>query len=115
MSPSQIAGFCLVSALTLSMASAQVVPAPSAGNPKAGRDFALRNCTGCHVVSARQLTPPGVANAPSFQAVANMRSTTEMSLHAFFSTPHPKMPNFILPPNEEADVIAYILSLRGRS
>jgi hypothetical protein len=38
-----------------------------------------------------------------------------MSLHAFFSTPHPKMPNFILPPNEEADVIAYILSLRGRS
>jgi len=113
-SPSPI-GLCLFAILTLSAASAQVVPAPSAGDPKAGRDFALRNCSGCHVVSARQLTPPPNANAPGFKAVANMRSTTEMSLHAFLSTSHPKMPNFILTPNDQRDVIAYILSLRRRS
>jgi hypothetical protein len=52
--------------------------------------------------------------APGFQAIATMRSTTEMSLRAFLSTPHPKMPNYIIAPNDATDVIAYILSLRGR-
>jgi cold shock CspA family protein/cytochrome c2 len=110
---SAMARFAFVVVIVVTAASAQIVP--TVGDPKAGRAFALQNCTGCHVVSSRQLTQPRVANGPSFQAVANMRSTTEMSLHAFLSTPHPKMPDFILAPNDEADVIAYILSLRGRS
>lgn len=91
-------------------ASAQVVPA--VGDPQAGRDYALRNCTNCHMVSPQQSTPARAA--PSFQAIANMHSTTEMSLHAFLSTPHPKMPNFIVPPRDAQDVTAYILSLRKR-
>jgi mono/diheme cytochrome c family protein len=99
-------------ALALSAAGAQVVT--DVGNPQAGRAFALRNCTDCHLVSPRQSTPPRVAKVPSFQAISRMRSTTEMSLRAFFATPHPNMPNFVLGPNDQADVIAYILSLRGR-
>lgn len=110
MSLSAMVSFNLAFTLAVSTASAQV--APTAGDPQAGRAYALQNCAGCHVVSSRQSTPARVA--PSFQAIANMRSTTEISLHAFLSTSHPKMPNFILAPNDAADVIAYILSLRDR-
>lgn len=102
-----LAGFGLALALTTSAAQAQ---APTPGDPRAGRDYALRNCTSCHMVSLRQ-SPP-VHTAPGFQAIADMRSTTQMSLHAFLSTPHPRMPNFIVPPKDADDVIAYILSLR---
>ena len=112
MNLSRMATFGIALVLAMSAASAQVVT--DVGNPQAGRAFALRNCTDCHLVSARQPSPPRVAKFPSFQAISRMRSTTEMSLRAFFATPHPKMPNFVLGPNDQADVIAYILSLRGQ-
>jgi mono/diheme cytochrome c family protein len=41
-----------------------------------------------------------------------MKSTTEMSLAAFLTTPHGRMPNFSLSRAEIRDVSAYILSLR---
>ncbi len=97
-------GFAL--GLPIAASSAQ---APVAGDPQAGRTYALKNCASCHMVASSQ-APPARA-APSFQAIADMRSTTEMSLHAFLSTPHPRMPNFIVPPDRGQDVIAYILSL----
>ena len=84
--------------------------APVAGDPQAGRAYALKNCASCHMVSPGQ-SPPA-HTGPSFQAIADMRSTTEMSLHAFLTTTHPRMPNYIVPPNDGQDVIAYILSLR---
>jgi len=34
------------------------------------------------------------------------------ALRAFFQTPHPKMPNLILTPEQSDDVIAFLLSLR---
>lgn len=94
-------------ALPLAAALAQ---APVAGDPVAGRAYAVKNCSNCHMVSPKQA--PKVRTGPSFQAISNMHSTTEMSLHAFLSTPHPRMPNFIVPPKDGQDVIAYILSLR---
>ena len=36
------------------------------------------------------------------------------ALRVFLTTSHPKMPNLILTPEQLADVIAYILSLRER-
>jgi len=84
--------------------------APVAGDPQAGRAYALKNCASCHMVSPTQ-SPPA-RTAPSFQVIADMKSTTEMSLHAFLTTTHPRMPNYIVPPNDGQDVIAYILSLR---
>ncbi|HXP75770.1 MAG TPA: c-type cytochrome [Stellaceae bacterium] len=106
----RLTAFGFIIAVSVTTASAQ--DAPTVGDPQTGRDYALRNCTSCHMVSPRQSPPVRVA--PSFQAIANMRSTTEMSLHAFLSTPHPKMPNFIVPPSDAQDVTAYILSLRKR-
>ncbi len=104
---SWLAALGLVFALPMAASTAQ---APVVGDPEAGRAYALKNCASCHMVSPDQ-SPP-VRTAPSFQAIANMHSTTEMSLHAFLSTPHPHMPNFIVPPKNGQDVIAYILSLR---
>jgi len=39
---------------------------------------------------------------------------TATALRAFLQTPHPKMPNLILAPEQSADVIAFLLSLRDR-
>ncbi|MGH7123668.1 MAG: c-type cytochrome [Stellaceae bacterium] len=105
--------FSWLTALGLSLAlpiAASIAQPPVAGDPQAGRAYVLKNCTNCHMVSPGQSQP--VRTAPSFQAIADMRSTTEMSLHAFLSTPHQRMPNFIVPPKDGQDVIAYILSLR---
>jgi hypothetical protein len=52
--------------------------------------------------------------APDFRAIANTSGMTATALHAFLRTAHPKMPNLILTPEQSADVIAYILSLRDR-
>ncbi|HUK59899.1 MAG TPA: hypothetical protein VLV50_11775 [Stellaceae bacterium] len=84
------------------------------GNPAHGRAFALEVCTPCHVVARGQRSPARFADAPSFSAIADAKGTTASSLNAFLSTPHPTMPNLILKPDEAADVIGYILSLRGK-
>ena len=84
------------------------------GNPRAGRAFALQVCALCHVVAPGQLTPPRLTTAPAFRAIANLTSTTALSLQAFLVSPHPSMPNLILTNDETADVIAYIISLKKR-
>jgi mono/diheme cytochrome c family protein len=93
-------------------AGASAQPATDGGDPAAGREFALQACTPCHVVSNKQVSPPRFAIAPSFDAIANHDTTTASGLHAFLSTPHPTMPNLILTPREQADVILYIMSLK---
>ena len=84
--------------------------AQTTGNPAAGQALAVQVCATCHKVTATQPNPPG--NAPSFAAIADMSSTTEMALHAFFSTPHANMPNLVLTLPQQDDVIAYILDQR---
>jgi len=48
-----------------------------------------------------------------FSDIANTRGITATALRVFLTTSHSKMPNLILTPEETADVIAYILSLRS--
>lgn len=86
--------------------------AQASSNVAAGQALATRVCAQCHKVARNQPATPRSA-APDFAAIANMRSTTEMSLHAFLSSPHPTMPNLILSPEQQDDVIAFILSLRA--
>ena len=60
-------------------------------------------------------TPPRMFDiGPDFETVANTPGMTATALNAFLLTSHPKMPNLILSPEQSADVIAYILTLRGR-
>ena len=51
---------------------------------------------------------------PSFQSVANMSSTTGLSLNVFFRSNHKNMPNLIFSKSESDDIIAYILSLKNK-
>jgi mono/diheme cytochrome c family protein len=86
------------------------------GDAQAGQRLALRVCSACHIVAARQEMPLVAHNAPSFFAIAGRPGTTRQSLAAFLAHPHPlgRMPFPELTPHQIADVSAYILSLRGR-
>lgn len=95
------------------VAAAFPVLAQQAGDPMVGRHLAETWCSGCHVVVPNP--PRGVSNgAPSFAAVANMKSTTLMSLEVFLQSPHPPMPDLRLARGEIDDVAGYILSLRAK-
>lgn len=82
------------------------------GNVHRGRDFAFDNCRPCHVVGPDQRSATRFSDAPDFQSIANMPSTTPASLIVWLTNPHPTMPSLVLSPQEVSDVIAYIESLR---
>jgi mono/diheme cytochrome c family protein len=83
------------------------------GDRGKGRSFALDNCRPCHVVAADQRSPVRFANAPDFRSIANAPQTTPLRLNTWLTNPHPTMPSLRLNPAEAADVIAYIMSLKG--
>ena len=84
------------------------------GDVAAGHAFAREACNACHRVDAEHRAPRLIVIGPGFRDIANTRGITATALRAFLATSHPKMPNLILTPQETADVIAYILSLRDR-
>ena len=86
--------------------------ADTQGNARHGRDFAFDNCRPCHIVAPNQESARRFATGPDFQSVANTRSITRFSLIVWLTNPHPTMPSLVLSPQEAADVIAYIESLR---
>jgi mono/diheme cytochrome c family protein len=77
----------------------------------AGKLIAQKWCSSCHSIAADETKAASDA-APSFSSIAQMKSTTSMSLAAFLGTPHQHMPNYVLSRTEIRDVSAYILSLR---
>ena len=52
------------------------------------------------------------ANAPRFQAIASIPGMTATGLSATLNPSHRAMPNIMLAADEQADIIAYILSLK---
>jgi mono/diheme cytochrome c family protein len=96
-------------------AASWAVPAGAqqVGDPQAGRRLAEAWCSQCHVIGPGAPGPASDA-VPTFPAIARMASTTEMSLRVFMQTPHPPMPDIQLSRQQLDDVVAYILSLRGR-
>lgn len=99
-----------VTAILVSISS---IARADAGDPQAGRAFALQNCRQCHNVGVRGHTSSLFASGPSFRAVANASTTTPLSLYVFLTTSHPTMPNLLLSRKEVDDVISYIMSLRA--
>ena len=79
----------------------------------AGERIAQTWCGNRHIVD-RKNKPAGSDAVPTFASIAAMKSTTEMSLDAFLTTPHGRMPDLVLSHTEIQDVVAYILSLRSR-
>ena len=76
----------------------------------AGRSLAIQWCTGCHAVEPKTV---GLF-AADFAEIAQLPSTTALSLKVFLRTSHRNMPNFVLQPDEANDIVAYIMSLRRR-
>ncbi len=97
-------GVCLLSGVSV---YAQDLP----GNVAEGRAFALEVCAECHIVAPDQ-EKAGTDAVPTFEAIAADPAVTQVSLRAFFQTPHAEMPDFIFSPIETDNIISYILSLR---
>jgi mono/diheme cytochrome c family protein len=79
----------------------------------AGRGLALaqRLCAQCHAVAKQQPQSPN-EDAPPFPIIASVPGMTSIALSAALNTSHQSMPNIMLRPDERADIIAYILSLK---
>jgi mono/diheme cytochrome c family protein len=81
------------------------------GQPRRGFALAQRLCSECHAIQKEYARSPNV-NAPRFQAIASIPGITDVALSAALNTSHHSMPNIMLAVDEQADIIAYILSLK---
>ena len=81
------------------------------GQSSRGLVLAQRLCAECHAVQKEYSRSPN-ANAPRFQAIASIPGMTATALSAALNTSHRAMPNILLAADEQADIIAYILSLK---
>lgn len=91
-------------------AGASLAAPPS--KAEAGHALAQQYCAGCHAIGPD--IKNGWTDAPDFAAIANKPGTTVQTLTAFIQKPHMHMLNTGRPPNEAADLAAYIVTLRHR-
>jgi mono/diheme cytochrome c family protein len=103
--------FIVIATVWLSCTSS--AKAEEFGDPVKGMELAISMCAECHAVGEDTKDTPE-PNAPSFRAVAAMPSTTRMAISAWFRSPHPSMPSLIIEDENANDLIAYILSLKGK-
>jgi mono/diheme cytochrome c family protein len=89
-----------------------VLAQPLDGDPASGRQIATTLCSSCHHVLP--MIVPDKADPPSFQSIADLPSTTGISLNVFLHSNHRNMPNLIVLSAESNDLIAYILSLKHK-
>jgi mono/diheme cytochrome c family protein len=85
--------------------------AEDVGDPQAGFEYAKEVCSGCHGISAERSK---VAKATRFREVADRPGMTGTALRVWMETYHPTMPNIVVEKQDMLNVIAYILSLKGR-
>jgi mono/diheme cytochrome c family protein len=89
-----------------------VLAQPVDGDPASGRQIATKRCSSCHRI--QPLTPSDKADPASFQSIADLPSTTGISLNVFLHSNHRNMPDFMITSAESNDLIAYILSLKQK-
>jgi mono/diheme cytochrome c family protein len=80
------------------------------GDVKRGAALALGVCIACHGV--RHGEESNNLLAPPFADIAKSKGMSAIALNVALQSPHHAMPNIMLDPQERADVIAYILSLK---
>ena len=103
-------------AVSLSLFIAAALAAPVAalaqpgGSHSLGRQVAIELCSSCHRVTEGQ--PRTARNVASFFAIANLPSTTALSLKVFLRSNHKGMPNLIVSEPDSDQLIDYILSLK---
>jgi mono/diheme cytochrome c family protein len=100
--------------LSLFIAAALAVPVEALAQPanshSMGRQVAIELCSSCHRVTEG----PGLPgqSVASFFAIANLPSTTALSLKVFLRSNHKGMPNLIVSEPDSDKLIDYILSLK---
>lgn len=100
--------------LAVTLASATPIAhggAQEVGQASRGLASAQHLCAECHAVQKEQARSPN-EKAPTFAAIASVPGMTATALSAMLNTPHRTMPNVMLAADEQADIIAYILSLK---
>ena len=103
----------LASIALVLLASAGAAAQGVTGDAAAGAGLARNNCVECHVDHAASAAAS--TGIPSFKAVAEDSRTTASGLRAFLSTPHDRMPAIVLSRREIDDLIAYIMSHKGKT
>lgn len=102
--------------LSLFIAAALAAPVEALAQPdnshSLGRQIAIELCSSCHRVTEGQPFPRH--NVASFFAIANLHSTTALSLKVFLQSNHKGMPNLIVSESDSNELIDYILSLKRR-
>lgn len=100
------------------LAAAMLVGAPTArgeaqeiGQPGRGLELAMQLCAECHAVQKDQGRSPNEL-APRFRVIASVPGMTALALSAALNTSHRSMPNILLEADQQAHIIAYILSLK---
>jgi len=81
------------------------------GSPARGHEVARQLCAECHAVgsdNAESRNP----DAPAFRVIAAVPGMTALALRATLNTSHRSMPNILLTPEEQTNLIAYVLSLK---
>jgi mono/diheme cytochrome c family protein len=101
----------LIAAILMLAASVTTAAAVEMGDPDLGFDYAREACAECHAIHADDFESP-ILEVPGFEEIANIPAMSHLALVSFFQTSHEFMPNFMVPPEEVDDLIAYILSLR---
>ena len=81
------------------------------GDPARGLDYARVNCAECHAVEPTETLGP-FEEVPTFREIANTPGISELALISFFQTPHPTMPDIIVPSADIRDLIAYFATLK---
>lgn len=81
------------------------------GNAERGLAYAKANCAECHDVRRNHFDSPW-PESPAFQEIANADGMSRIALYAFLRTPHPTMPNLVIPADDIADLTAYLISIR---
>jgi mono/diheme cytochrome c family protein len=101
-----------VIALLALLLSVYAAAADNVGDLKQGETIIREHCNSCHQTG--NAGKSGTGGAPSFAAIAQMESTTILSIRVFLRTAHinKTMPNVMLSEDEVDAVASYILSLR---
>jgi len=100
-------------AVIASVLTTGVAQAANSANPQLGLAYARESCAECHAVEMGEAVSPS-PDAPSFEFVANRPDVTAQSLDVWLQSPHPTMPNFMIPTQDRNNVISYILNLRTK-
>ena len=95
------------------LALSLVAPASAqeAGDAKRGLAYAAANCAECHGILATD-TESLRRGLATFKRIAETPGMTGTAIAVWLQTSHQTMPNFMISPEDRANIVAYILSLR---